>query len=78
MVGSSRMARIGSGGQGILGKKAELLLAYTLLGVCVVGWPTSALTVARDEPQFILGLSWFALILTALDLIKTSKVHKDQ
>lgn len=52
--------------------------AIILLAVCVVGWPLSALTLARDEPQFILGLSWFALILTALNIIATTDVRNEQ
>lgn len=51
--------------------------AWLLLICCVIGWPTSALTLARDEPQFVLGLSWFALILTCIDIIMTSKVKED-
>lgn len=42
-------------------------LAWALLVGSLVGWPVSALTLARSEPQFILGLSWLAIILTALD-----------
>ena len=42
-------------------------LAWTLLVGSLIGWPLTALTVAREEPQFILGLSWLAIILTALD-----------
>lgn len=42
-------------------------LAAGLLVASLVGWPLTALTFARDEPQFILGLSWLAIVLTALD-----------
>jgi uncharacterized membrane protein YfcA len=58
--------------------KVEVIVAWTLLVGSLIGWPLSALTVARDEPQFVLGLSWLAITLTALDLLKTSRVHRDQ
>lgn len=59
-------------------KRAEVLLAWSLLIGSLIGWPLSALTWARNEPQFILGLSWLAITLTALDLLKSSRVHEDQ
>lgn len=59
-------------------KKLEVILGVTLLVGAIIGWPLSALTVAKDEPPFILGLSWLAIILTAADFLKTSRVHKDQ
>jgi hypothetical protein len=58
--------------------RAEVALAWVLLVGSLVGWPLSALSWARDEPQFILGLSWLAITLTAMDLLKTSRVHRDQ
>lgn len=58
--------------------RAEVLLAWTLLVGSIIGWPLSALTWAKDEPQFILALSWLAITLTALDFLKTSRVHRDQ
>lgn len=59
-------------------KKVEVILAWTLLVGSLIGWPLSALTWAKDEPQFILGLSWLAITLTALDFLKTARVHRDQ
>jgi hypothetical protein len=35
----------------------------------IVGWPATALTLFRDEPQGILGLSWLALTITAVDIL---------
>lgn len=56
----------------------RLRLAWLLFVGSIVGWPVSALTVARDEPQFILGLSWLAITLTALDVIFTADVRREQ
>lgn len=52
--------------------------AWGVLIVSVVAWPVAALTVAREEPQFILGLSFLAIILTAADIISTQDVRKQQ
>ena len=58
--------------------KLEVGLAWILLVGSLLGWPLSAVWWAKDEPPFVLGLSWLAITLTALDLLKTSRVHKDQ
>lgn len=36
------------------------------------------LTWAKEEPPFVLGLSWLAIILTAWDILTTSQVHEEQ
>lgn len=51
--------------------------AWLLLVLSCIGWPVTSLTLAKDEPQFVLGLSWFAIILTSIDIILTSKVRED-
>ena len=56
----------------------EVALAWTLLVGSLIGWPLSAIWLAPDEPKFVLGLSWLAITLTAADLLKTSRVHRDQ
>jgi hypothetical protein len=56
--------------------RMRVVLAVMLLGVCVVGWPASMLTVARGEPPFVLSLSWLALILTALDILATTDTRR--
>jgi uncharacterized membrane protein YfcA len=58
-------------------KRLEVALAWVLLIGSLIGWPLSALTVAKHEPPFILGLSWLAITLTAMDLLKSSRVHRD-
>jgi hypothetical protein len=56
----------------------RLRLAWVVVILSIVGWPLSALTWARDEPQFVLGLSWLAITLTALDILSTSDVRVEQ
>jgi hypothetical protein len=53
-------------------------LALGLVAISLIGWPLSALTLARDEPQFVLGLSWLAITLTALDVAATTDVRAEQ
>lgn len=50
--------------------------AKILLVICLIGWPLSASTIFKDEPQGILGLSWLALILTSIDILFTSSIEK--
>lgn len=59
-------------------RRARTIAAWVLLAGCIAGWPVSAVWLARDEPQFVLGLSWMALILTSLDLLSTSQVAEKQ
>ena len=61
-----------------MSKRIEVALAWTLLIGSIVLWPIAAMTWAKDEPQFVLGLSFLAITLTALDFLKTSRVHRDQ
>ena len=53
-----------------------LWLSWAQLILSVIGWPLSALTLAKDEPQFVLGLSWFAIISTAHGNIATAQVNQ--
>ena len=56
-----------------LRKRAAGVLAL----VACIGWPVTQLTVARDEPPFVLGLSWFAIVLTAMDIWLTTDVRAE-
>lgn len=58
--------------------KIRRAAALVLIVVSLAGWPLSALTVAHDEPQFVLGLSWLAITLTALDVFFTTDVRVQQ
>lgn len=57
--------------------KRKVQLAWVLLVGSMIGWPLSAFTLAKDEPPFILGLSWFAITLTALDVLFTADVRSE-
>lgn len=62
----------------LLNPHVRLVTSVVLLVGSLVFWPVSALTWARGEPQFVLGLSWLAIILTAADIASTTDVRKEQ
>ena len=55
-----------------------IALTWAMLIGSMIGWPLSALFVAKDEPQFVLGLSWLAIILTALTALLGAYVKQSQ
>lgn len=57
---------------------ARLHAAAWMMIIATVAWPVSQFTVARGEPPFVLGLSWLAIILTAMDIIVTADVREEQ
>lgn len=58
--------------------KARLVFAWTLLVGSLIGWPLSMVTFAKDEPPFVLSLSWLAISLTAVDILSTTDVRGQQ
>lgn len=58
--------------------KVRYWFAWLLFIGSLVCWPVTAITIFRDEPQGILGLSWAAIALTALDILSTTDVRKEQ
>ena len=52
--------------------------ALGLIAFSVIGWIASAFWLARDEPPFILALSWGAILLTAVDIAATTDVRAEQ
>ena len=63
---------------GALNPKWRRNAALVAVFVTLIGWPLSAFTWAKDEPQFVLGLSWLAITLTALDIAATTDVRAEQ
>lgn len=61
----------------ILSPKSLLIVAWSFLVCSLIGWPASAVSVARDEPPVILAISWLALALTAFDIVVSSTVNKE-
>jgi hypothetical protein len=58
--------------------RARTIAAWVLLVGSAIGWPVSAMTVFRNEPQGVLGLSWGSIILQAAELLTSSQLHEKQ
>jgi hypothetical protein len=59
------------------GRRIRVVAAFWAIPGSLVLWALSALTWAKGEPQFVLGLSWLAITLTAIDILTTSQVHEE-
>lgn len=59
-------------------RRARVVAAWVLLVGSAAGWPLAAFWWARDEPQFVLGLSFLALIVESCTLLTSSQVHEEQ
>lgn len=53
-------------------KRAAILLFWLSL----MGWGITQFWLAKDEPPVTMGLSWFAITLTAIDIIATTDVRE--
>lgn len=49
----------------LLNVRVQIVSSWILFWGSIVGWPVTALTVFRHEPQGILGLSWLALVISS-------------
>jgi ribose/xylose/arabinose/galactoside ABC-type transport system permease subunit len=58
--------------------RARTIAAWILLIGATIGWPLSMLTVAKDEPPFVLSLSWLAIVIEAGSLLTASQVRENQ
>lgn len=52
--------------------------AWWLFWGSIVAWPLTSLTIFASEPQGVLGLSWFAVMLNALNIVVTTDVRDNQ
>lgn len=59
-------------------RPGRVKFAALLLLISLIGWPVSSVTFAKNEPPTVLGLSWLAISITALDVLFTSQVHEKQ
>lgn len=59
-------------------RPGRVKFALLLLIASLIGWPISTVTFASGEPPTVLGLSWLAISITALDVLFTSQVHEKQ
>jgi hypothetical protein len=57
--------------------RVQIALAWLMLVGSVVGWPLSALTWAKNEPQTVLGLSWMAMSYAAFTALVAVGTRRD-
>lgn len=50
-------------------RKVSLRLSIGMFIFSVIGWPLSALTIAKGEPPIVLALSWLSLMYGAITAI---------
>jgi uncharacterized membrane protein YfcA len=58
-------------------REVRTRIALWTLVASGIGWPVAALTVARNEPQFVLGLSFLAITFTAWDILTSSQIYEE-
>jgi hypothetical protein len=58
--------------------RARVWAAWALLVACLVGWPVSCQTFAKEEPPAVLSLSWLALIIESVNVVTTQQITKKQ
>jgi len=59
-------------------RRARTITAWILLAGSLIAWPVSMLTFAKNEPPFVLSLSWLAIALACAELLTSSQVHEEQ
>ena len=59
-------------------RRARVVAAWVLLIGSLIGWPLSMIWWAKDEPPFVLSLSWLAIVIEALSLLTASQIHEEQ
>lgn len=53
---------------------ARIRTAWTAIIISAIGWPLTQFTVGREEPPIIFALSWFAITVTAWDVLVSTQV----
>lgn len=61
----------------ILNPTAYMVISWCLFWGGWIGWPLTALTIARAEPPVVLGISWAALIYAAYGALGVSRLNKE-
>jgi hypothetical protein len=59
-------------------RRLRVIAAWVLILGTLAGWPISLFTLAKDEPPFVLSLSWMAILIEGVTLLTTSQVHEEQ
>lgn len=60
----------------IMTPKGQERASWFIIISSVIGWPVSALTIAKDEPLIILSISWLALIYSGYSALVAAQADK--
>lgn len=52
----------------------RIRVAWLAIIGSTIAWPLTQITVGRGEPPIIFGLSWFAITITAWDVLVSTQV----
>lgn len=55
-----------------------LIASWTMFAGCIIAWPITAMTVFKEEPQGILGLSFLALIYASIGNVIAADIRRHQ
>ena len=57
--------------------KHRVYFAWGVLILSVIMWPATALTIAKKEPQVVLGITFLGLIVGSLEMLMTAQVGEE-
>lgn len=60
----------------VMHPRGQIAFSWFIILSSIVGWPLSALTVAKDEPFVILSISWLALIYSGYSALVAAQADK--
>lgn len=60
----------------LMSPKGQEIASWFIIISSLIGWPVSALTIAKDEPLIILSISWLALIYSGYSALVAAQADK--
>lgn len=60
----------------IMSPNGQVYFSTFIILSSLIGWPVSAVTIAKDEPFVILSISWLALIYSGYSALVSSQADK--
>lgn len=60
----------------IINPKNQIRVSWFIIISSIIGWPVSALTIAKEEPFIILSISWLALIYSGYSALVAAQADK--
>ena len=60
----------------LLDPRIQEWVSWFIIISSIIGWPVSAMTVAKNEPFVILSISWLALIYSGYSALVAAQADK--